>query len=130
MPFKIRINGVELDVPPGSTCSIRNNVIFINGQRWDSAGNGEWKRSVNLVVEGDPVSVQADGAVEINGDVAGNVDAGNGLVVTGNVGGSAKAGSSLSCGDVGGDVKAGNSVRCGAVKGSVKAAGNVTQVKS
>ncbi len=63
--------------------------------------------------------------VTIEGDVQGDVDAGN-SVTCGDVGGSVDAGSSVTCGDVNGDIDAGGHVECGNVDGDVDAGGSVT----
>lgn len=64
--------------------------------------------------------VEIWGSADINGNVTGNVQAGN-SVNCGNVGGYVKVGNSVNCGNVAGDVKVGNSAGCGNVEGNVHA---------
>ena len=62
----------------------------------------------------------AFGVVVENGDVAGDVRAGDG-VNCGDVGGSVTAGDGVNCGNVEGDVRAGDNVCCGNIGGAVQA---------
>ena len=94
-----------------------------------------------VVVEytGEALNVTSDFGVEIRGNVAGNVEAKDGVtcgdvggnvhagdgVQCGEVKGSARAGDSLYCGSVGGDVSAGDGVTCGDVSGNVRAGDGV-----
>ena len=91
-------------------------------------------------IKGDPGNVHSDFSVQIDGDVNGNVNAGESVtcadvdgdvfagtgVKCSDVGGHLSAGSGVVCADVEGNVKAGGSVSCGDVAGSVTGGGNVT----
>lgn len=88
------------------------------------------KKTVNVHIVG---NAQIDGDISGNvkagdhltcGNVAGNAHAGDSLRC-GNVGGNVNAGDSVSCGNVGGSINAGDGVRCGDVNGSVRAGDNV-----
>lgn len=83
------------------------------------------KKHFKFTYEGEAQNVYSDFSVEISGDVAGNVSAGEKLSC-GDVGGSAEAGTSVECGDVDGDVHAGTFVECGDVDGHVFAGSNVS----
>jgi len=122
---RITINGVTIETTSGSSVSVFNGVVSINGVRQD--GVPHLTGEVHLKIEGDIGSVSLDrGSVEVRGDVKGNVDAGNGVTVHGSVHKSVGAGNSVTIkGDVGGDVDAGNSVSCGNVNGRINAGGNV-----
>lgn len=96
-------------------------------------------RKVIVEYTGEAVNVTSDFGVEIHGNVAGNVEAKDGVtcgdvsgnvhagdgVQCGRVEGSVRAGDSLSCGDVGGDASAGDSLTCGDVTGNVRAGDSV-----
>ena len=77
-----------------------------------------------IVVRGTFLGVQSSFAVEIHGEVRGNVTAQDDVSCE-SVGGSVKASGDVSCGDVGGDVTAEGDVSCDNVAGSVKADGDV-----
>ena len=83
------------------------------------------KKHFQFTYEGKAQNVYSDFSVEIKGDVAGNVSAGEKLSC-GDVGGSAEAGTSVECGDVDGDVHAGTFVECADVDGHVFAGSNVS----
>lgn len=128
MSSKVTINGRTVNLPSGKNVSIINNVIYINGKRWEDPENGEFKQTVKIVVSGDLLSLDTDGEAEVQGNVMGDVDAGNGASIGGDVRGSVKAGNSLTVrGSVGGDARAGNSIHCGNIAGSAKAGGGITR---
>lgn len=101
----ININGKTYH---GKNISVINNNVFIDGK---PADDNPFQGIVEIKVEGDLAQLDSDVAVVVNGDVHGNVDAGN----------------SATCRNVGGNVHAGNSVICGAVNGSVRAGNSVIQ---
>lgn len=70
------------------------------------------------------VHVEVWGSASIDGDVTGNLNAGDG-VNCGNIGGNVNAGDGINCGNVGGSISAGDSVSCGNVTGSVDAGDGV-----
>lgn len=78
-----------------------------------------------LAENGTDASVEIWGSASIEGDIGGNVNAGDG-VACGNVDGHVNAGDSVACGNVGGHVNAGDNVACGNVGGNVNAGDNVT----
>lgn len=84
----------------------------------------EAKKHFVFQYEGPAQNIHSDFSVEMDGRVAGNVDAG-GNVSCGDVDGDVISGGNASCGDVDGDVRANGSVNCGDVDGSVNAGGNV-----
>jgi len=104
------INGKQVSVPPGASITMVNNVIFINGVRWEGEENGSFKQSILIRLEGEVVDLHTDNAAEIVGNVTGDVDAGNSCTVYGNVQGNVKAGNSIDCRNIGGNAKAGNSI--------------------
>lgn len=107
---KMVINGVTIDVPPGSNVNCINGVVYVNGSPYDG-GDGKASGIVKIEIQGDPADIRTDyGDIEVHGNVHGKVDAGG----------------SVTCGDVSGDVDAGGSARCGNVQGSVDAGGSVT----
>ena len=82
------------------------------------------RQEVRVVVQGEAVNVTSDFAVEIHGNVNGDVKAGD-AVVCADVAGSVTAGDGVDCGNVGGNVHAGDGVRCGGVGGSVDAGDSI-----
>jgi transcriptional regulator with XRE-family HTH domain len=70
------------------------------------------------------VHIEVWGSADIQGDINGNVNAGD-CVNCGNVGGSANAGDSLNCGNIGGGVNAGDSINCGNISGAVSAGDSI-----
>lgn len=81
-------------------------------------------QKVTVEYHGAALNVTSDFAVEVHGEVAGNVEAKDG-VACGSVGGNVTAGDGVTCGGVGGSVNAGDSVTCGSVEGDVKAGDSV-----
>lgn len=99
----------------------------------------EEKKQFLLRIQGKAKNIVSDFSVQVDGDVAGDISAGQ-AVSCEDVGGSVRAGTGLECGDIGGDAFAGGgiecgdvdgnltagvSVNCGNVEGNVKAGGNV-----
>lgn len=83
------------------------------------------KEDIEIEITGKALNVYSSFSVKIDGDVEGDVSAGDG-VACGNVGGTVAAGDGVTCGDVIGDVSAGDGVTCGDVRGSVTAGDSVT----
>lgn len=110
----ISINGKRINVPNGANVSIRNNVVYINGERWEDSENGQFKETVHLNVEGNLINLSTDGSATVNGNITGNLSTG---------------GSGTISGSVGGNVAAGGSIRCGTVHGSAMAGGSITGVR-
>ena len=75
--------------------------------------------------DGKTVNVHIVGNAHIEGDIGGNVTAGD-AIACGNVGMSVQAGDGVNCGNVGMSVTAGDGVNCGNVGASVTAGDNVT----
>jgi hypothetical protein len=114
------INGKRMNVS-GNNISVINNKVYVNGKL---VTDEDAKEPVKLIIEGDVMSIQADGDVDIVGNVSNSVKAG-GSVSCNNVNGDVKASGSVHCGDVTGNVDASGSVHCGDVGGSVDAAGSI-----
>ncbi len=70
------------------------------------------------------VNIQIWGSTEIEGDINGNVDCGNGLMCE-NVGGNVQCGDGVMCGNVGGNLQCGDGVNCGNVGGGITCADGV-----
>lgn len=105
----ITINGVRIEVQgSASNISIRNGNVTIGGNVVKTGLSGE----VRVVWEGPLASLECDGSAAIHGTVA-SVDAGNGVMVTGDVHGNVSAGNSVTCHKVGGSIQAGGSVKVG-----------------
>lgn len=83
------------------------------------------KEDIEIEITGKALNVHSSFSVKIEGDVEGDVSAGDG-VVCGNVGGTVAAGDGVVCEDVSGDVSAGDGVVCGEVRGSVTAGDGIT----
>ena len=84
---------------------------------------GHGSEPVQLEFSGAVKNIYSDFSVDCNADVAGNVQAGDG-VTCGNVGGQVNAGDSVTCGTVSGNVYAGDSVTCSGLIGMNAQAGD------
>jgi hypothetical protein len=107
----ITFNGINI---AGRNVVIRDNNIKVDGKQLDIPVGD----LPTLKVEGDLVTLDTDLSVEMNGNVTGNVDAGN-SVKCNDVSGNVDAGNSVNCGDIGGNVDAGNIVNAKTVQGSI-----------
>lgn len=106
----ITINGVRIEVQgSASSISIRNGNVTISGNVVKTGLSGE----VRVVWDGPLASLECDGSAVIHGTVAGSINAGSGVTVTGDVHGNVKTGYSVSCQKVGGSIQAGGSVKVG-----------------
>ena len=80
---------------------------------------------ITFEYEGEALNIDSVFAVTIDGDVQGSVRAGS-SVSCDEIGGDVKAGGSVNCDAVGGSISSGGSVNCDDVEGSVTANGSVT----
>ena len=110
----VHINGRIVDVPDGSSISIVNNKLYVNGLEWegDDGGDGRLTGVVRVELSGDIKDVRTDASLHVHGDVHG----------------SATASGSIQCQNITGHVKAGGSVKCNDVAGNINAAGSVTKL--
>ncbi len=127
-----------------------DNVLYIvqvkNGR---VLGKDNWSRNnpIKLAINNnserinnsDRIDIRIWGNAEIDGDISGNVEAGDGVncgsvggninagdgVICGSVGGNINAGDGVICGSVGGCVNAGDGINCGGVGGSLNAKGDI-----
>ena len=74
--------------------------------------------------EGPAQNIFSDVSVQVDGDVEGSVKAGT-MVSCGDVGGDVSSGGDTNCGDVSGSLRASGSVSCGDVARGLEAGGNV-----
>lgn len=102
---KIKVNGMELEVPDGANVSINNGVVTINGSTVHNVGGA------NIVIssQGAKFTLKCDKDVTVDGDVNGGIEA------KGNV----------TCRNVTGGVESEGDVKCGNVTGGIEAKGNV-----
>lgn len=101
----------------GQTIDIINGSVIINGQHVADV-NG---RKIEIVIQPNAVvkSIQSDVAVNVRGDVKGNVTANT--INCNDVSGNVTSKQNVNCDDVRGNVEAGGNVNCDNVRGSVKA---------
>ena len=127
MSNTVTVNGRTIKIPNGSSISVTNGVVLVDGKPYtDEPEPGQplsidinWNGPVaNLEVKGNNTKVTC-------GDVKGSVKT-NGSVKAGNVGGDVKTQGSVSCGDIGHGVKTMGSVTCGKVGGSISTMGSVS----
>lgn len=106
---KVSVGGKTIIVPNGSSVSVINNKVFINGEPYDG-DNFDSKEQIilKIVVEGSIEELKTDANVEVHGKV-------NKVKADGNV----------VCTNVDGNVKAGGNVACGKISGKVTAGGNI-----
>lgn len=117
---KCMINGVEYDIPNGSSITVVNNIVIVDGKIL----NAENPATLKIEIHGNINELSCDKDVVVEGDVGWLTSKGS--VQCKNVtAGSVEAGGSVNCGDVDKSVDAGGSVNCGRVGGNVKAGGSV-----
>lgn len=109
---RIKINGVEFEVPDGQSVSVVNGVVQIGDSKHQVSRDG-------LTVEamGSWFNLDCQGDVVVNGDVQGDVKANN--VRANAISGDVEAGGDVSSGPISGDLTAQGSVTCGPVSGDV-----------
>ncbi len=103
---KIQIGGKTFSIPNGSSISIKNGKVIVDGKLLEST---EPLRPIYVEVYGDVKDLKTNNTATIHGSVTGSVEAGN----------------TVECGDVGGNVEAGNSVHARHIKGNVKAGNSI-----
>jgi DUF4097 and DUF4098 domain-containing protein YvlB len=116
----VTVNGQTIEVPDGSSVSVSDRKVVVNGQVRFATGAGEQVR-VEITGPCGPVTAGA-GDVTVTGHVAGSVKTGAGDVkcgpVTGNI--ETSAGDVTVTGGVGGFVRTtAGDVHCGDVAGDV-----------
>jgi hypothetical protein len=84
-------------------------------------------QKLEIRIDGEPVNVESPEAlvIKVEGDLA-DLATSQSVTMDGNVHGDVKAGNSVSCGNVGGDITAGNKLTCEDVSGDVRAGHDVT----
>lgn len=105
----ITVNGKTIQCR-GSNVSIINNKVIVDGKEIEDMSG--ISGNIKVVINGDCNNVSCSGAVEVSGNVKGDIDCGGSCEVKGEVGGDIDCGGSCTCGNVGGDINAGGSVRC------------------
>lgn len=104
----VTVNGISINVPNGSSISVINNQVYIDGVL--SKGGEPVNNILKIEVHGDITLNQCDGNLHVLGNIRGPVS------VDGN----------LQCsGQINGDVRADGNVICGKISGFVKAGGNI-----
>lgn len=122
--MQININGRTIQVPDGVSVSIINDVLYVNGNKFE--GEGYESKYFKIEVIGGLASLKVErGDVVVHGN-AGNVDAGGNVTVSENTE-TIDAGGNITCGNVSGNVDAGGNIICGNVSGNIDAGGNVSQ---
>ena len=107
----VHVNGRIVEVPDGSSISIVNNKLYVNGLEWEG-NDGRLTGVVRIELSGDIKEVKTDVSLHVHGDVHG----------------SATAGGSIQCGNITGHVRAGDYVKCGDVSGNINAVGSVMKL--
>ena len=104
------INGVEIDIPAGSSITVTNNHIFINGKSYnDKDSKIKDKEIVQIVINGDVGNVESDIDV-ICKNVNGSVNCGRDCDISGDVTGNVSAGRDIDCHKIGGSANAGRDI--------------------
>jgi len=117
----IRVNGKKYEVS-GSNISIVGDKIIVGEESITIDTNTA--RKITVVWEGPAANVESVFNVNVQGDVQGNVNAGD-EVVCGNVRGNVNAGDSITCGDITGNVNAGDTIKCNDINGDARAGDSV-----
>lgn len=110
---KTVVNGVEIDVPNGSSISVINGDVYIDNKKY-TEGVLEDGKVVHITINGDVGNLKADCEVTVQGNVNGRVDSGMSVDVYGDVNGNVSSGMSIDIkGNQTGNVSAGMSVDIG-----------------
>ena len=80
---RVNVNDIEIDVPSGSSVSIQNGTVYIDGKKYENEKLKD-KQVVNLIVNGNPKNVSASN-VEVNGTVKQSIDASGNVTVYGDM---------------------------------------------
>ena len=104
----VHVNGLIVEVPDGSSISIVNNKLYVNGLEWEG-DDGRLTGVVRVELSGYIKEVKTDVSLHVYGDVQGGAEAG-GSIQCGNITGHVRAGGSVTCKDVGGNINAVGSV--------------------
>nr|WP_312985445.1 hypothetical protein [Clostridioides sp.] len=80
---RVNVNGIEINIPNGSSVSVQNGTVYIDGKEYKNEELKD-KQIVNLIVNGDPQNVNASN-VEVNGTVKNNIDASGNVTVYGDM---------------------------------------------
>jgi hypothetical protein len=102
---QIQINGLTIETDGTANIRVSNGKVFVNDKQISKLGSACHK----VIIKGNVGDVQADGSVEVTGNVDGDIDAGG----------------HVTCGDVSGSIDAGGHVTARNVKQNVDAGGHV-----
>lgn len=80
---RVNVNGIEIDVPNGSSVSVQNGTVYIDGKKYENEELKD-KQVVNLIVNGNPKNVSASN-LEVNGTVKNSIDASGNVTVYGDM---------------------------------------------
>lgn len=106
-------------------------IVQYKGNRMLTKDTYDNKLKIKLKIDEDVykgnnpiINVEVWGSADINGNISGGVNAGDG-VNCGNVSGAVSAGDGVNCGNIGGGVSASDGVDCGNISGAVSAGDSV-----
>lgn len=107
----VTINGKTYQSGSGNI-SINGNQVYIDGIPQQDCSDD---KNITVTINGDCGEIQCSGQINVNGNVHGNIDAGNSVTVSGNSDGYIDAGNSITIAGnhTGGSVDAGNFVKIG-----------------
>lgn len=114
----VNINGKQINVPRGSSISMINGVLYVDGKLYEDDGSIE-KKGLTIIIQGDVGSVSMENSELSCENIKGNVD--GTMINAKNIEGNVRAGSYVECDNVNGDVTAGSYVECDDVHGNVRA---------
>lgn len=80
--------------------------------------------NVEIKIEGDALNIQSNFSIYINGNVEGDVSAGNNITSE-NINGGVTAGNNINCDNIYGGVTAGNNIYCDNINGGVTVGNNI-----
>lgn len=105
----------------------RLRIVQFSGRKILS--KNDYDRNVRIMLEiprseSNEINVEIWGSADIDGDISGSVNAGDGVNCR-NVGHSVTAGDGVNCGSIGGNCSAGDGINCGSIGGDCSAGDSI-----
>lgn len=105
--MRINLNGLNIDISSTSNICIKNNNVYVNGEKLEDLSKYEDKE-ITLEINGDVHNIDCSGNVKCN-NVYGDIDCSG----------------SITCEKIEGDIDCSGNISCGDVAGDIDCSGNV-----